>query len=339
MHLDLVHERGRVVRRQPHRIGIAKHADHTVEMTVHARARRHGRQHVLDAGQAELDTARKLGVLQQKAQRMLAADALADVAPVHLIGGQRAQHRHPLHVAEGLAIFLAARGDQARGAGIDDAGGHVGLLDAGAQAQELVADVAAHIGRQQAGDLQAAIDHPGDEFQPVAPLQGALAAATQVQVQIVDRFPHLLRQGVADAAQDLARTADGNRQRGRVLLVQQQKAHHLGIGHVGAGIRMQRGEYLARANRVDHRPPAEAHRARQVQLQHAADPDQARGVFRAADVAAEPVQIVCHPREHQCVPWSSASTTQVSLAPPPCEELTTSEPGVIATRVSPPVVT
>jgi len=34
--------------------------------------------------------------------------------------------------------------------------------------------------------------------------------------------------------------------------------------------------------------------------------------------------------------WDQASKTQVSLVPPPCDELTTSEPSRSATRVSPP---
>src|SRR5690606_21273982 len=101
--------------------------------------------------------------------------------------------------------------------------------------------------------------------------------------------------------------------------------------------RMDAQEQVLGADRGDHRPPGEPHRARQVQLQQAADADQARGVLRTPEVAAEPVELAGDAGEHQAI--SSRSTTQVSLAPPPWEEFTTSEPSVIATRVRPPVVT
>ena len=61
---------------------------------------------------------------------------------------------------------------------------------------------------------------------------------------------------------------------------------------------------------------------------------QARGVLRALDVAAHPVQAVGNAAQHwQVSYWLS---THVSLLPPPCEEFTTREPCFSATRVSPP---
>src|SRR3981081_2536234 len=57
------------------------------------------------------------------------------------------------------------------------------------------------------------------------------------------------------------------------------------------------------------------------------EPRPALGAF---DVARHPIQMVGGAAQHQ------ASSTQVSLVPPPCEELTTSEPSRKATRVSPP---
>ena len=69
-------------------------------------------------------------------------------------------------------------------------------------------------------------------------------------------------------------------------------------------------------------------RQRGQPLRHFED---AREIFRALDVAREPVQVVGGAREHAYV-----SSTQVSLVPPPWLELTTSEPFFSATRVSPP---
>ena len=195
------------------------------------------------------------------------------------------------------------------------------------------ADVAADVGRQQAGDLEATVGDAVDEVEPVAAGQHPLAIGIDVQVQVVHRLPYFLRQGIADPAQDLARAVDRGPQRRRIARIQQQEFQHRRV----VGLRVAMLEQFAGTDRGDHRPPAEAHRARQVQLQQAADADQARGVLRTTQVAAEPVQVVGDAREHQ--PISSRSTTQVSLAPPPCDEFTTSEPSVIATRVRPPVVT
>ncbi len=58
--------------------------------------------------------------------------------------------------------------------------------------------------------------------------------------------------------------------------------------------------------------------------------ENAREVFRALDVAREPVEVIGGAREHY------RSSTQVSFVPPPWLELTTSEPFFKATRVSPP---
>src|SRR5271165_1407944 len=58
----------------------------------------------------------------------------------------------------------------------------------------------------------------------------------------------------------------------------------------------------------------------------------AREILGAFDVAREPVQVVGGAREHV----TYESSTQVSFVPPPWLELTTSEPCLSATRVSPP---
>src|SRR4051794_33338665 len=71
----------------------------------------------------------------------------------------------------------------------------------------------------------------------------------------------------------------------------------------------------------------------------------ARKIFRALNVAREPVQIIGGARKHLTNPVRTHATdrrpghrssTQVSLVPPPWLEFTTSEPCLSATRVSPP---
>ncbi len=82
--------------------------------------------------------------------------------------------------------------------------------------------------------------------------------------------------------------------------------------------------------------PAEAGTGGKVQQEQGSGVDEARHVFGPFQVAGHPVQVFCYAREHGA---SSRSTIQVSLLPPPWELLTTSEPGCMATRVRPPVVT
>lgn len=77
---------------------------------------------------------------------------------------------------------------------------------------------------------------------------------------------------------------------------------------------------------------------RHVQPELLADQQRARQILGALDVAREPEGAFGQAREqHHATPGSS--TTKVSLLPPPCEELTTSEPLRSATRVRPPRVT
>ena len=112
------------------------------------------------------------------------------------------------------------------------------------------------------------------------------------------------------------------------------------------------------------RPAAPLLRRPGGQVEHEVEShlDEARNVLGPLDVAAHPVDRVRDAAEHDLLPRSAAlersggsargsmkspvirlvresvrqATTQVSLLPPPCDEFTTSEPGLSATRVSPP---
>ena len=67
-----------------------------------------------------------------------------------------------------------------------------------------------------------------------------------------------------------------------------------------------------------------------VEVRVEVDVEHARGTFGPLQVAGHPVQGLGDTAQHQL------RRTQVSFEPPPCEELTTSEPRRIAARVSPP---
>ncbi len=71
-----------------------------------------------------------------------------------------------------------------------------------------------------------------------------------------------------------------------------------------------------------------------IESQVEAHIEQPRGVFRALQIAADPVQGVGNSRQQHGPIYSSR--THVSLLPPPCDEFTTSDPLLSATRVNPP---
>ena len=92
--------------------------------------------------------------------------------------------------------------------------------------------------------------------------------------------------------------------------------------------------------------PALQHRFRRARQQRQAlvRIEHAREVHRTLEVARHPVEMIGgaaqHSGSHRAAPRRPARpSTQVSLVPPPCEELTTSEPSRSATRVRPPGTT
>ena len=69
--------------------------------------------------------------------------------------------------------------------------------------------------------------------------------------------------------------------------------------------------------------------SRKVEHQVQVDIDEAGDIFRALDVARHPVHGIRHPAEQRLGITTMLlllASTQVSLLPPPCDELTTSEP-------------
>ena len=79
--------------------------------------------------------------------------------------------------------------------------------------------------------------------------------------------------------------------------------------------------------------------AARVEHEAHGDVELAHGILGPLEVAAHPIEAVGNAGEHLGFSLKSTrcySSTHVSLLPPPCEELTTSEPFSSATRVRPP---
>src|SRR5262249_7756617 len=85
------------------------------------------------------------------------------------------------------------------------------------------------------------------------------------------------------------------------------------------------------SGRSHERSPLRALVGLQIEQVQEVHVDEARDVLGALEVPVHPVDAVGHAAQH-----APSSSTQVSLLPPPCDEFTTSEPSLSATRVRPP---
>src|SRR5690606_21766323 len=92
----------------------------------------------------------------------------------------------------------------------------------------------------------------------------------------------------------------------------------------------------AAARDLDQHVPLEAGLPRQVEQQIAIDAREPSRRLGALEITRAPVDALRDSRQKAHV---SPATIHVSLLPPPCEEFTTSDPRLSATRVKPPGVT
>src|ERR1019366_67381 len=226
---------------------------------------------------------------------------------------------------------------------VEDASSFVGAFQEGAEADELPGLIVAH------GDVEDAVDEVAAHADLVAEggQVGGFALAAfggEEQVEAVDLLPHFRGDGFADATGVFARRENSGKYGIGILRIEGEKAHHAGLR--GCAVAFEKGSAVAGG--VHDGLPLIGEVLRQVEHQIVIDVEEAGDVFGAFDVAAEPVDGVGDPAEqgygvcHGYCCWpppgvgEGAARTQVSLLPPPCEELTTSEPLRMATRVRPP---
>ena len=166
-------------------------------------------------------------------------------------------------------------------------------------------------------------------------------AFLQAPVQIIDLFPHLCGDHIADLARVFAGHGDAAHDAVGVLQVVQQEADHIGGAPRWIGLI----EAAAIAGGVHQRQPGFGATRGTIKGHGFTDLKEAGDVFGPLQVAMDPIQRIGDPAQHGTTSragslttcWSS--TIQVSLQPPPWEEFTTSDPRFSATRVSPPGLT
>ena len=244
--------------------------------------------------------------------------------PLHerLEGAARLEQRDQL---PGPGRIVAVEREGRGVAGGDDAHRRRGTLEQQPESDELVRVAVGHGGVGGALEEVGAVAEILEEGARPA-RDGAPVRAPDEQEQLVDRLPHLARDLLAHRARVLARERDAVDHRVRVALVPEHPVAHVDRGRLVEVLRVallvaeQLHDLEPRLTPIVH-----LHVEQRVEV-HVED---ARDVLCALDVARRPVQRLGDPAQHQ-------ASTQVSLLPPPCDELTTSEPSRSAVRVRPP---
>src|SRR4030095_12541347 len=169
------------------------------------------------------------------------------------------------------------------------------------------------------------------------------ALQLDLQVHAVDLFPHFRGDRVSNRARILTGGSQTRVNGIRVFLVEGEKTYDLVFSH---GLAVSLLENLHVAGSIDQWLPLMSGRQRKIELQVEIDSDKARDVFSALGVTRHPMHGICDAAKqrtffarHDAATSGLRLSTQVSLLPPPCDEFTTSEPFLSATRVRPPAIT
>jgi hypothetical protein len=183
-----------------------------------------------------------------------------------------------------------------------------------------------------------ALDHRREELMgPRGPLRFGRLAPPDGEVQAIDLLPHLRADLFADLAGLLARGADARRNGLAIGEVDVRPVERIGA--------CRRGPRRWRRQALEQSSPMPRRIARRpIERQIEIDVDRPRDVLGALEITAGPLQTVGDPRQHahKCrLPRHRQRRRVVVehprvLLPPPCDELTTSDPLRKATRVSPP---
>ena len=232
-------------------------------------------------------------------------------------------------------IAARFRGEQGRELGVQHEGGAIATLERFPQLEEAPALVA---GRRM-------LDRPDDREDPF--MGGAERVAERGEVWhplplvdlerpkgFVQRQEDLERQRLAHGTRVLPRLPDREENRIGIRLVGEEG---LEVRNREGGERGDFARQLRRGKDGEHVFPGCLREVLRESLRLGRkvlrDQEQPRDVFGALEIPPHPVERVRDAGKHQ--PPFEAST-QVSLLPPPCEELTTYDPGRNATRVRPP---
>src|SRR5450755_1119503 len=215
---------------------------------------------------------------------------------------------------------------------VENAGGVVGALQMQAEPREPVGVVAQHGSVGRAVEAERGLLHEAQESRQFLARIGALVPdLLQFDPGAVDGVPHLGGQRGAHRARIQPRGLDAVPDRGGIGRCKRQVfddvlfvGHLVGLVEAGADAGGQeRGiPFIGLADIGGGKGGDSQGRV-----------DGSRDIFRAFDIAGEPVQVLGGARQLAMV---YSSSIQVSLVPPPWLELTTSEPSFSATRVNPP---
>ena len=207
----------------------------------------------------------------------------------------------------------------------------VGTLDEAAELDILPALAVGHGGRGDALKQMGAFLYRAKECIGVL-FQGlGRGRAVDLQIEAIELLPHFRAALLSHLTQIFTGAGDaGDDGRGIGFIESENVGERRGVdlAVVGCG-RLRSFEQL--------RPALSAGVWQLVEAELEIHVEQASCLDRALEVTAHPVQSVRDAGEHRIFEaLIHARSTQVSLLPPPCEELTTSEPRRSATRVSPP---
>ena len=151
-----------------------------------------------------------------------------DMAPVHLVGGQRFENIHPQQIVVLNSGRIVGRQDDGV-AGIEHAAGHVGTFEVAPHAQELKDIVAAHGAGEQSDNTLPAPDDALQQIITLATVEMLWQLGSGIQIQLVDPLPRFPRQHFAEGAGVFARHRDADQDRRRIALVLDQETHHRGL--------------------------------------------------------------------------------------------------------------
>ena len=285
-------------------------------MTLHRQRRGHQR-------------ARELGVQDQEIGD-LGGRHVAAIGPVKgAVRRHGAQKRGPLVIVE-LRPDEIHPWQQDVIFHVDQPRGVVGPFQPVTEAKEIVAVIAQMRGFDGATQKRRLPHRPVGQAAQLKLAARLAFKLPQLLKGRIQRVPHLAGQRGPHDAPVFPRAFKAGGDRGRVVAVEKQIAFDVALHRVavfvaepvgGAGGPQERIPFVAIAM-----PDGRQKRDPRPHLQKPGHH------LRPLDIAADPVEVVGGPAQHVIY----SASTQVSLTPPPCEELTTSEPSRSATRVRPP---